>query len=168
MKILRILLYLFGLLAFNTAALAQTDKWFVGSHPDYHAALVRNLDGVFVAVYVTKQPSQFATPMLLETMAPTCDTKKPIEMHSTQAIMAFGATAEIRLAEARAAVEGFLDRSVRSCPIADDFETRFFHRFDDAYFATDALLVEAGVFPLSSAESVAPEESGSEQEDSSD
>ena len=93
-----------GLLAVPNAAIAQSDEWFVGSHPDYHAAMVRDLDGIFVA--------------------------------------------EERLAEVRDVVQGFFDRSVESCPVADDFEARFFHRFDDAYLATDALLMEAGIFPL--------------------
>ncbi len=137
-----------GLLAAPNAANAQSDEWFVGSHPDYHAAMVRDLDGVIVAVYVAKEPSIYASPLLMETVAPACDAAQPVEMHGTQAIMAFGSTAEERLAEVRNAVQGFFDRSVESCPVADDFEARFFHRFDDAYLATDALLMEAGIFPL--------------------
>lgn len=137
-----------GLLAVPNAAIAQSDEWFVGSHADYHAAMVRDLDGIFVAVYVAKEPSIYASPLLMETLAPACDTAQPVEMHGTQAIMAFGPTAEERLAEVRGVVQGFFDRSVESCPVADDFEARFFHRFDDAYLATDALLMEAGIFPL--------------------
>ena len=146
--LLRAMIAVCGLLAVPNAANAQSDEWFVGSHPDYHAAMVRDLDGVFVAVYVAKEPSIYASPLLMETLAPACNAAQPVEMHSTQAIMAFGPTAEERLAEVRSAVQGFFDRSVESCRVADDFEARFFNRFDDAYLATDALLMEAGIFPL--------------------
>ncbi|WP_370176998.1 hypothetical protein [Alteriqipengyuania sp.] len=63
--------------------------------------------------------------------------------------MAFGETAADRLTEVRQAVRSFFDRHVEDCPAAADLESRFFYRFDDAYLATDALLLEAGVFPLS-------------------
>ena len=145
---LRVLLAACAFLAVPNAANAQSDEWFVGSHPDYHAAMVRDVDGIFVSVYVAKEPSIYASPLLMETLAPACDTEQPIEMHSTEAIMAFGPTAEERLAEVRNAIQDFFDRSVKSCPMADDLEARFFHRFDDAYLATDRLLIEAGVFPL--------------------
>ena len=148
MRLLSAMIAACGLLAVPNAAIAQSDEWFVGSHPDYHAAMVRDVDGIFVAVYVAKEPSIYASPLLMETLAPACDTAQPVEMHGTQAIMAFGPTAEERLAEVRDVVQGFFDRSVESCPVADDFEARFFHRFDDAYLATDALLMEAGIFPL--------------------
>ncbi|MEX0342101.1 MAG: hypothetical protein AB3N06_05905 [Erythrobacter sp.] len=148
MRLIRAMAAVCGLLMLPNAANAQSDEWFVGSHPDYHAAMVRDVDGFFVAVYVAKEPSIYASPLLMETLAPTCGAERPIEMHSTQAIMAFGPTAEERLAEVRTAVEDFFNRSVRSCPIADDFEARFFYRFDDAYLATDALLIEAEIFPL--------------------
>ncbi len=152
MRPLRVLVAACGFLAVPIAANAQSEEWFVGSHPDYHAAMARDVDGIFVAFYVPKEPSIYASPVLMETLAPACDTEQPIEMHSTQAIMAFGPTAEERLAEVRNAVQGFFDRSVRSCPIADDLEARFFHRFDDAYLATDALVVDAGIFPLEEGE----------------
>ncbi|MEG9268629.1 hypothetical protein [Qipengyuania sp. Mu-71] len=148
MRLLSAMIAACGLLAVPNAAIAQSDEWFVGFHPDYHAAMVRDLDGIFVAVYVAKEPSIYASPLLMETLAPACDTAQPVEMHGTQAIMAFGPTAEERLAEVRDVFQGFFDQSVESCPVADDFEARFFHRFDDAYLATDALLMEAGIFPL--------------------
>ena len=148
MKLLQALLVFIGLIAVQAPASAQSDEWFVGSHPDYHAAMVRELDGLFVAVYVSKEPSIYASPVLMETVALACDTERPIEMHATEAIMVSGGTAAERLVEVRDAVQSFFDRSVESCSVADDLEERFFHRFDDAYLATDALLVEAGVFPL--------------------
>ena len=148
MRLLRAMIAVCGLLAFSATANAESDEWFVGSHPDYHAAMIRNLEGFFVAVYVAKEPSIYASPLLMETLSPACDAARPVELHSTEAIMAFGPTAEERLAEVRNAVQGFFDRSVESCPVANDFEARFFHRFDDAYLATDALLMEAGIFPL--------------------
>lgn len=151
-RLLRFSLLFFGIFTVPNAANAQAEEWFVGSHPDYHAAMMRDVDGIFVAIFVAKEPSIFLSPVLMETMAPACDTEKPIEMHRTEAIMTFGSTAQARLAEVRTAVQGFYDQSVRSCPIADDLEARFFHRFDDAYLATDALLVEAGIFPLDQAE----------------
>ena len=168
MRLLRVLIAAIGFFAVPSATFAQSDEWFVGSHPDYHAAMVRDIDGLFVAIYVAKKPSIYATPVLMETIAPACDTKRPIEMHSTEAIMAYGATATDRLAEVRDVVQNFFDRSVKSCPIADDLEVRFFHRFDDAYLATDALLVEAGIFPLSEDEDVERDSSATGQEDSSE
>lgn len=140
------------MLAISTSANAQTDEWFVGSHPDYHAAMIRDIDGVFIAIYVAKEPTIYGSPLLMETMAPACDTAKPISMHATQAIMAFGQTAEDRLVEVRSVVQNFYDRSVSECAVADDLEARFFHRFDDAYMATDRLLSKAGIFPLKESE----------------
>lgn len=131
-----------------TSALAQTDEWFVGSHPEYHAAMIRDIDGIFVAIYVAKEPSRFGSPLLMETVYPACGTSKPVEMHSTRAIMAVGETAQERLVEVRETVEFFLERATSDCSYPADLEARFFHRFDAAYLATDALLVEAGIFPL--------------------
>ena len=157
-----------GFLAAPTTSLAQSDEWFVGSHPEYHAAMVRETDGILVAVYVAKEPSIYASPVLMETIAPACDPERPIEMHSTEAILAFGATAADRLSEVRSAVQSFFDRSVKPCPVADDLEARFFHRFDAAYLATDALLVEAGIFPLGDGEDLDRDASDPEQVDSSE
>ncbi|MDP4575157.1 hypothetical protein Q9K02_08425 [Qipengyuania sp. G39] len=147
-----------GLFTTASVASAQSDEWFVGTHPEYHAALVRDVDDVFVAIFVPKEPSIYASPLLMETMAPACDTKQPVGLHATMAIMAFGDSAEERLAEVRRTVQDFYDRSVRSCPPSDDFEVRFFHRFDDAYLATDKLLVEAGIFPLDPIEGLGRDE----------
>ena len=90
MRLLSAMIAACGLLAVPNAAIAQSDEWFVGFHPDYHAAMVRDLDGIFVAVYVAKEPSIYASPLLMETLAPACDTAQPVEMHGTQAILAFG------------------------------------------------------------------------------
>ncbi|QZD92843.1 hypothetical protein K3162_02010 [Qipengyuania xiapuensis] len=148
-KLLLTPLVIAGLLATPNTLSAQDDEWFVGSHPDYHAAMVRDIDGLFVAVYVAKEPTIWGSPLLMETNEPVCDTKRPMSFHKTEAIMAFGKTATDRLEVVRQTVQGFFDSATKSCSVADDLEARFFHRFDDAYLATDALLVEAGIFPLS-------------------
>ncbi|MEL1250356.1 hypothetical protein [Aurantiacibacter gilvus] len=158
----------FALSATPTALTAQTDEWFVGSHPDYHAAMVRDIDGIFVAIYVAKEPSIYASPLLMETVAASCDTERPIELHSTSAIMADGATASERLDEVRRVVENFFDRSVEGCEVADDLESRFFDRFDDAYLATDGLLVEAGIFPLGQDDEVSSEETDTQTMDATE
>ena len=168
LKLSRILVAACVFLAIPTAAIAQSDEWFVGSHPDYHAAMMQQIDGIFVVVYVAKEPSIYATPVLMETIAPACNTERPIELHGTTAVMAFGQTAEDRLAEVKSAVQRFIERSVGACPVADDFEARFFYRFDDAYLATDALLVEAGIFPLDEIDGMDRDSSTVEQEDSRD
>lgn len=154
LKFLRLLVAACGLLTTSTAVNAQADEWFVGSHPDYHAAMVRDIDGIFVAIYVATEPSMYGSPLLMETNAPTCDTKMPISLHATEAIMAFGQTAEDRLIEVRSVVQAFYDQNVRECAATTDLEARFFHRFDDAYMATDRLLSEAGIFPLADGESM--------------
>ena len=136
-----------ALLKVSNTAHAQAEEWLVGSHPEYHAAMVREVDGIFVAIFVPKEPSAYFSPVLMETMAPVCGSKQPIELHATEAIMAFGATPEDRLSEVRNAVQEFFDQRVKECPLTADFEERFFHRFDGAYMATDSLLVEAGIFP---------------------
>ncbi|WP_346031965.1 hypothetical protein [Erythrobacter westpacificensis] len=168
---MRRLLITFAILALSatpTALTAQTDEWFVGSHPDYHGAMVRDIDGMFVAIYVAKEPSIYASPLLMETVVASCDTERPIELHSTSAIMADGATASERLDEVRRVVENFFDRSVEGCEVADDLESRFFYRFDDAYLATDGILVEAGIFPLSNEEAETGEESDNQTMDATD
>ena len=148
MKFLQLIFAVCGLSAIPAAANAQTDEWFVGSHPDYHAAMVREIDDIFVAIYVTKEPSKYLSPLLIETMAPSCDTKKPVTLHSTEAIMAFGQTAEERLVQVKSVVQAFYDKNVNKCGVSDDLEARLFYRFDDAYMATDELLLDAGIFPL--------------------
>ena len=148
MRRLKILLTPFALLVASPTVSAQEDEWFVGSHPEYHAAMVRDIDGIFVAIFVAKEPSIYASPLLMETVVPSCDTSRPIELHGTQAIMADGETASERLIEVRRVVEGFFERATDGCEVAEDLEARFFYRFDDAYLATDDLLVEAGIFPL--------------------
>ncbi|NNC59039.1 MAG: hypothetical protein HKO05_03500 [Erythrobacter sp.] len=154
------------LLVTSIAAYAQSDEWFLGSHPDYHAAMVRDIDGIFVALYVAKKPTVFGSPLLMETVAPACNTKRPIEMHETEAIMALGATPEDRLKVVRASVQRFYDSSVKPCPPTKDLETKLFHRFDDAYLAMDAMLIEANVFPLSSDEDAGNDNPDVGQEDS--
>lgn len=128
---------------------AQEEKWQVGQHPDYHVAMVKQVDQVLIAIYVTKKPSIYGTPLLMETVLAPCGTKKPISMHGTKALMAFGKTPEQRSREVRDAVESFLEHGKSSCKLANNIEERFFNRFEEAYAATDAILVKAGVFPLS-------------------
>lgn len=165
MRRLHIMIALFALLATPTTLAAQSEEWFVGSHPEYHAAMVRDIDGIFMAIYVTKEPSIYASPLLMETIAPACVTERPIEFHSTEAIMANGATAAERLNEVRQVAQSFFDRSLEDCQIADDLESRFFYHFDDAYLATDELLVEAGIFPLADEENGVNEEAAPEARD---
>ncbi|MXP46709.1 hypothetical protein GRI43_04780 [Altererythrobacter luteolus] len=165
MKRLSIFVSLFAFLVTPSAVSAQEDKWFVGSHPEVHAAMVRDIDGIFVAIFVAKEPSIYASPLLMETVVPSCDTSRSIEMHSTRAIMADGETASERLIEVRRAVEDFFERSTEGCEIAENLEARFFYRFDDAYLATDGLLVEAGIFPLSNYEAESSEETDTQTMD---
>ena len=62
--------------------------------------------------------------------------------------MAFGQTAEERLVQVKSVVQAFYDKNVNKCGVSDDLEARLFYRFDDAYMATDELLLDAGIFPL--------------------
>lgn len=62
--------------------------------------------------------------------------------------MAFGATVDERSKEVREALETFFESKRGTCDLAGELEQRFFIRFEDAYTATDAILVEAGIFPL--------------------
>ncbi len=135
-------------LIFAVPAGAQEEKWQVGQHPDYHVAMVKQVDQVLVAIYVPKKPTMYGTPLLMETVLAPCGEKKPISMHATEALLVFSTTAEERLSEVRDALHTFLEGGKASCKLADNIEERFFHRFDEAYAATDAILVEAGVLPL--------------------
>ncbi|WP_379546904.1 hypothetical protein ACFCW2_12815 [Qipengyuania sp. DSG2-2] len=130
--------------------------------------MVRELDGIFIAIFVSKEPTAFGPAILMETVAPACDTKRPIEMHSTRSIDATGATAEERLEIVRDAVSWFYESSIEPCAQAQDLEARLFHRFDDAYLAMDALLVEANFLPLSSAEGTEGGEPDAAQENDPD
>ena len=167
MKPLKVIV--FGFLAIATPSLvhAQSDEWFLGSHPDYHAAMVRDIDGIFVAIFVAKEPTIYGSPLLMETMAPACDTKRPIGMHRTEALMAFEGTAEDRLKTVRDAVQSFYDTSVKPCPPSEGLEAKLFHRFDAAYLAMDAMLVEAEILPLNPDDDLGLDEPEAEQEDSS-
>ena len=167
MRPLKLLAATLLVLAAPSALHAQSDEWFLGSHPDYHAAMVRDIDGIFVAIYVAKEPTIYGSPLLMETMAPACDTKKPIGMHATRAVMAFGETAEERLELVRDNVQSFYDMSVKPCPPSEGLEAKLFHRFDDAYLAMDAMLMEAEIFPLSPDEDLGLDKPEAEQEDSS-
>ena len=133
----------------TVSANAQDEKWHVGQHPDYHVALVKQVDDVFVAIYVSKEPSAYATPLLMETVLAPCGDTGPLSLHSTRALIVLGETVEDRMTEIRAALDQFFERGQSTCDLADDLEERFFVRFEDAYAATDAILVEAGIFPLS-------------------
>ena len=168
MKLVRALFAALGLLVASAVAHAQSAEWFLGSHPEYHAAMVRNTDGIFIAIYVAKKPSVFGSPLVMETMVPACDTKRPISMHKTQAIMALGASAEDRLNVVRSTVQSFYDMSVKPCPPVEGLEAKLFHRFDDAYLAMDAMLVEAKIFPLSPEEDLGLDEPEADQQDSSE
>ncbi len=148
MRALWLLTTFFGLFAVQAPALAQTDEWFVGSHPEYHAAMIRDIDGVFVAIHAKKGDPLMASPVVMETNRPTCSTVRPIELHATEALMVFGSTPSERLVQVRTAVQYFFEKHAEDCPISANFEDRFFHRFDAAYLAIDALLVEAGIYPL--------------------
>ncbi len=168
MRLLKVIVAGLLVIACPSGIQAQSDEWFLGSHPDYHAAMVREIDGIFVAVFVAKEPTIYGSPLLMETMAPACDTKRPIGMHATQAIMAFGATPEDRLKVVRDTVQSFYDRSVKPCSPSEGLEAKLFHRFDAAYLAMDAMLVEADILPLSPDDDSGFDEPKAEQEDSSE
>jgi hypothetical protein len=127
---------------------AQEPVWKVGAHPDYHVAMVKQVDDVIVAIYVSKEPAIYASPLILETVLAPCSEEKPLSMHVNEAIFAFGKTSEDRKAEVRLTLESFFESGKKKCILADDIDVRFFRRFDEAYAAADEILVEAGVFPL--------------------
>ncbi|MGE5952312.1 MAG: hypothetical protein ACM308_01635 [Qipengyuania vulgaris] len=141
-------LALISMIICSVPAYAQEERWQVGQHPDYHVAMVKQVDDVFVAIYVSKEPSIYMSPVLMETVLAPCGETGPISLHSTEAIMTFGPTAEDRSKEVRDALDDFFERGQSTCDLANDLEERFFNRFEDAYAATDAILVEAGIFPL--------------------
>ena len=147
-QIIRILLAIGFLSAIAGPAIAKEDDWQVATHADYHVAMVKQVDDVFVAIYASKKPSQFGSPLLMETVLAPCSEKKPLSMHSTQAVFVSGVTVQERSREIRETLESFLEGGKNTCFLAEDIETRFFVRFEAAYAATDAILVEAGVFPL--------------------
>mgnify|MGYP003638635671 CR=1 FL=1 len=146
-KLIGFLFALGYLSIFGSPAIAQEETWQVGRNDEYHVAMVKQVDEVFVAIFVAKKPSIYGSPLLMETMVP-CGDKKPMSFHSTEAVMAFGLTAEERLKQVREALEAFFENSRSTCKLADGIEQQFFKRFEDAYIATDAILVDAGVFPL--------------------
>ena len=121
----------------------------MGQHPDYPVAMVKHVDDVTIAIYVSKEPSPFASPIILETMLSPCGEKKPIAMHASQAIIALGTSVEERRQEVREVLDAVFERGRASCKLAADLEERFFRKFEETYAATDAILVEAGIFPLS-------------------
>ena len=149
MQISRMVFAAFLLSAFALPATAEDEKWHVGQHPDYHVALVKQVDEVFVAIYVSKEPSKYMSPVLMETILAPCGEEKPISLHSTKALMVLGETLEERMKVVRENLESFFERGQGTCNLAADLEQRFFNRFEDAYAATDVILVEAGIFPLS-------------------
>lgn len=144
----RILLVIGFLSVIAGPANAQDEDWRVATHPDYHVALVKRVDDVFVAIYASKKPSQFGSPLLMETVLAPCGENKPLSLHSTEAIFVSGPTVQERSKEIREAIESFLKGGKSTCNLADDLEQRFFVSFEKAYAATDAILVEAGIFPL--------------------
>ena len=168
MKALKVIVAGFLAIATPSLAHAQSDEWLLGSHPDYHAAMVRDIDGIFVAIFVAKEPTIYGSPLLMETMVPACDTKRPIGMHATEAIMAFEGTAEARLKTVRDTVQSFYETNVKPCPPSEGLEAKLFHRFDDAYLAMDAMLVEAEILPLNPDDDLGLGEPEAEQEDSSE
>jgi hypothetical protein len=127
---------------------AKDQDWQVATHPDYHVAMIKQVDDVIVAIYASKEPSQFGSPLLMETVLAPCGEKKPLSLHSTQAIFLFGATVQARSKEIGEALESFLEGGQSTCNLAEDIEPRFFVRFEAAYAAADAILVEAGILPL--------------------
>lgn len=148
MQLYRSALALICMIICASPAFAQEERWQVGQHPDYHVAMVKQVDDVFVAIYVSKEPSIYMSPVLMETVLAPCGETGPLSLHGTEAIMTFGPTAEDRSKEVRDALERFFERGQSTCDLASDLEERFFNRFEDAYAATDAILVEAGIFPL--------------------
>lgn len=144
----RILLAMAFLSVIAGPANAKDQDWQVATHPDYHVAMVKQVDDVFVAIYASKKPSQFGSPLLMETVLAPCGEKKPLSLHSTQAIFVSGVTVQARSKEIWEALESFLEGGQSTCNLAEDIEPRFFVRFEAAYAATDAILVEAGILPL--------------------
>ena len=139
---------LISVIACASPADAQEERWQVGQHPDYHVAMVKQVDDVFVAIYVSREPSIYMSPVLMETVLAPCGETGAVSLHGTEAIMTFGPTAKDRSKEVRDALDQFFERGQSTCDLASNLEERFFNRFEDAYAATDAILVAVGIFPL--------------------